>query len=229
MPGYGQMLDTAGRWRRMPGLERVGAGVALTFDDGPDPDGTPAVLDALDRAGVRATFFLVGEQLMRHHALAREAAARGHELALHGYGHVEHDTLSPQGARDARPRAVGAFEASPGRGARFFRPPSGRFSEPSSAACRPLGLEPVYWSAWGLDWEPLPADRIADVAARDLDDGAIVLLHDSARYGHRPDAGSTADAVVAIAAAGAEKRRQMGPNGRQTLHSSDPRPADRVS
>ena len=78
MPGYRQMLETAERWRRMPGLERVpaGSGAALTFDDGPDPDGTPAVLDALDAAGAHATFFVVGEQLMRHHALAREAAAR---------------------------------------------------------------------------------------------------------------------------------------------------------
>src|SRR3954447_14018018 len=84
----------------MPGLETVPSGVAITFDDGPDPEGTPAVLDALDAAGVKATFFLVGEQLMRHHAVARETAARGHELALHGYGHVEHDWLRPQAARD---------------------------------------------------------------------------------------------------------------------------------
>src|ERR671938_1159831 len=101
MPGYRQLLETAERWQRMPALERVPDGAAaLTFDDGPDPDGTPAVLDALDAAGAHATFFLVGEQLMRHHALAREAAARGHELALHGFEHVEHDSLSPQGARD---------------------------------------------------------------------------------------------------------------------------------
>src|SRR3954452_10576149 len=106
------MLDTAERWRRMPGLERVpAAGAALTFDDGPDPDGTPAVLDALDRAGVRATFFLVGEQLMRHHALAREAAARGHELALHCFEHVNHGEMRPQQVRDDIARALGSFEA----------------------------------------------------------------------------------------------------------------------
>ena len=78
MPGYRQMLQTAERWQRMPGLEGVAAGAAITVDDGPDPDGTPPILDALDAAGLRATFFLVGEQLMRHHAVAREAAARGH-------------------------------------------------------------------------------------------------------------------------------------------------------
>jgi peptidoglycan/xylan/chitin deacetylase (PgdA/CDA1 family) len=204
VPGYRQMLETAERWRRMPALERLANGAAITFDDGPDPDGTPAVLDALDAAGVRATFFLVGEQLMRHHAIARDAVARGHEVALHGYEHVEHDSLRPQAARDDLARALGAFEASTGQRPRFFRPPYGRFSEASYDACRHLGLEPVYWSSWGMDWEALAPDRIADLVLRDFSDGAIVLLHDSPRYGHRPDAIPTAEAVPAIAARAAE-------------------------
>src|SRR3954470_17027821 len=204
MPGYSQMLETAERWRRLPARERVEAGAALTFDDGPDPDGTPAVLDALDAAGVRATFFVVGEQLMRNHAIAREAAARGHELALHGYEHVEHDSLRPQAARDDLARALGAFEAATGRRPRFFRPLYGRFSDASYDACRHLGLEPVYWSSWGMDWEALAPDRIADLVQRDLTPGAILLLHDSPRYGHRPDVQPTADAIGAVAARAGE-------------------------
>src|SRR3954470_8261340 len=94
------MLATAEQWRKMPGLERVAGGVALTFDDGPDPDSTPMVLDALDVAGGHATFFLVGEQLMRHHAIAREAAERGHELALHCFSHVRHMELPGRAAGD---------------------------------------------------------------------------------------------------------------------------------
>ena len=213
MPGFGQMLDYAERWSRMPGLERVPRGAALTFDDGPDADGTPAVLDALDAAGVRATFFLVGEQLMRHHAVAREAAARGHELALHGFEHVEHDALRPQAARDDLARGLGAFEAATGRRPRFFRPPYGRFSEASYDACRHLGLEPVYWSSWGMDWEPLPAERVAELVVRDLGEGAIVLLHDSTRYGHRADTGPTAAAVAAIAAGAEEVGVALAPLG----------------
>src|SRR3954451_16726685 len=114
------MVDTGKRWRELPALERVPSGVALTFDDGPDPDATPAVLDALDAAGVRATFFVVGEQLMRHHAIAREAAARGQELALLGYEHVEPVSRRPQAARDDLARALGAFEAAAGPRPRFF-------------------------------------------------------------------------------------------------------------
>ena len=213
MPGYGQMLETAERWAWMPGLERVRSGVALTFDDGPDPDGTPEVLDALEAAGVRATFFVVGEQLMRHHALAREALARGHELALHGFEHKDHDSFPGRAARDDVARAVGTFEVAVGQRARYFRPPYGRFSEHSYEACADLGLQPVYWSAWGLDWEAIGADRIADLVCRDLDDGAIALLHDSPRYAHRPHAAPTAEAIAPIAARAAELGLALAPVG----------------
>lgn len=219
MPGYGQLLATAERWRELPGRERTPAGVALTFDDGPDPDGTPLVLDALDAAGVRATFFVLGEQLMRHHALARDAAARGHELALHGFEHTDHDGLRPQAARDDIARALGAFEAATGRRARFFRPPYGRFSEASHEACVHLGLEPVYWSAWGMDWESLSGERVAELVTRDLGAGAIVLLHDSTRYGHRADCRATAEAIPAVAAAAQGLGLPVAPLGE--LVSSD--------
>jgi peptidoglycan/xylan/chitin deacetylase (PgdA/CDA1 family) len=207
------MLDTAERWRWMPGVEDVASGACLTFDDGPDPDATPAVLDALDAAGVRATFFVVGEQLMRHHALAREALARGHELGLHGFEHVRHDSLPGRAARDDVARSLGTFEAAVGRRPRFFRPPYGRFSEHSYEACADLGLQPAYWSAWGLDWEDISAERIADLASRDLAEGAIVLLHDSPRYGHRPSAAPTAEAVGLIAARAAELGLPLAPLG----------------
>ena len=205
------MLDC---WRRFPGVERLGDDrAALTFDDGPDPDATPAVLDALEAAGVTATFFVVGEQLARHHGLAREARARGHQLALHGATHPHHEELSPPAARDEIARGVGAFEAATGERATLFRPPYGRFSEHSHAACTKLGLTPVYWSAWGGDWDPIPAERIAELAVRDLEPGAIVLLHDSARYAVRESAAPTAQALSGIAAAAAERGLTLGPIG----------------
>ena len=204
MPSYLQLVDTTERWRELAGLERFAPTprrprAVLTFDDGPDPDATPAVLAALDRAGIRATFFVVGEQLLRHRTLADEALGRGHELALHGFRHVEHDELAPGAARDDLARAVGAFEATTGRRPRWYRPPYGRFSPASYAACRDLRMEPVYWSAWGLDWEPIGPARIADLACRDLGDGIVVLLHDSARYAPRGTAMPTAEAIAAIA------------------------------
>ena len=71
----------------------------------------------------------------------------------------------------------------------------------------------MLWSAWGMDWEPIPAERIAELVARDLAPGAIVLLHDSARYAPRPDAAATAEAIPLIAAAAAAAGVELGPVG----------------
>jgi len=125
--------------------------------------------------------------------------ARGHEVALHGFGHEKHERLTPQQARDDLARGLGAVEAATGRRPRFYRPPYGRFSDASYEACRKLELDPVYWSSWGLDWEQIPAERIADIAGRDLADGVIVLLHDSPRYAERDSALPTAHALTALA------------------------------
>jgi peptidoglycan-N-acetylglucosamine deacetylase len=206
MPSFGEQRKTEEDWEAFPATERLpGERIALTFDDGPDDDATPAVLDALEEAGIKATFFVVGEQLMRHHGIARQAAMAGHELALHGFSHRRHTELIPPDARDEVPRGVGAFEAVVGAKPRFFRPPYGQFSEHSYKACQAMGLEAVYWSAWGLDWEEIGPDRIADLVVRDLEPGAIVVLHDSPRYADRPSAQATADAIPLIAAAAAER------------------------
>jgi peptidoglycan-N-acetylglucosamine deacetylase len=206
MPHFSEQVETLERWQRFPARERAdGApGVVLTFDDGPDRDATPTVLDALDAAGARATFFLVGEQVEANPALAREIAQRGHDLQLHGYGHVAHELLSPDEARHDLERGARALQDATGLDARFYRPPYGRFSLGSYDACRALGLEAVYWSAWGTDWETISPQRIADLVIPDLSAGAVVLLHDSRRYGHRPSAQPTAEALPLIAARVAE-------------------------
>jgi peptidoglycan-N-acetylglucosamine deacetylase len=206
MPHFSEQLDTLERWRLFPARERAdGAeGVVLTFDDGPDQDATPTVLDALDAAGARATFFVVGEQVEADPALAREIAQRGHDVQLHGYGHVAHDLLSPNEARSDLERGARALRDATGQDARFYRPPYGRFSPGSYDACGALGLEAVYWSAWGTDWETISPQRIAELVVPDLSAGAVVLLHDSRRYGHRPSARPTAEALPLIAARVAE-------------------------
>jgi peptidoglycan/xylan/chitin deacetylase (PgdA/CDA1 family) len=219
MPSFGQMLETFELWREFPGLERVPGGVALTFDDGPDPDSTPLVLDALDAAGVSATFFLVGEQLMRHHAIAREASARGHELGLHGFGHERHSELPGRMAGDDVARGVGTFEAAVGRRPRFYRPPYGAFNEASYAACADLGIEPAYWSEWGLDWETIAPERIVDLVARGWSDGAIVLLHDSPRYAPRESARATAEAIPLLAERAAADGLRLGSLGELALEA----------
>lgn len=202
MPSFHQHLKTIERWRRFPARERadVNGCAVLTFDDGPDPDVTPALLDALDAEGIRATFFVLGEQMMRAPSLAGEVRRRGHEVALHGYEHEEHDRWWPGQTRDDLARGLGTFQVSTGTSPRWYRPPYGLLSEASFKACADLGFEPVYWSAWGYDWETLAAERIAELVGRDLAEGEIVLLHDSARYAPRHDCTPTIEAIPLIAA-----------------------------
>ena len=212
MPSFGEHLATLARWREFPALERVDEQrVALTFDDGPDPEGTPGVLDALDAAGLKATFFMVGEQVRAAPVLAREVATRGHEIALHGATHRHHRDLNPRDSRDEPAYGLGTLEAATARRPRWFRPPYGEFNEHSYEAVRAIGLEAVYWSAWGLDWETISAERILDIVERDLGPGAIVVLHDSARYGHRPAVAPTIGAIPLIAEVAKERGLALGP------------------
>jgi peptidoglycan/xylan/chitin deacetylase (PgdA/CDA1 family) len=188
------------RWRRLPGLERVPPGCAVvTLDDGPDPDATPEILDQLDRCGVRATFFMLGEQVVRHAALAREVAERGHDVALHGSRHLRHDRIAADEVGADIALGLRQVEEAVGVRPRWFRPAYGKASPATADACAEHGLRLVYWSTWGLDWERLPAERIARRVCRELDDGAVVLLHDSARYARRPSAVETAGAIPIIA------------------------------
>ncbi|WP_240330360.1 polysaccharide deacetylase family protein [Streptomyces sp. CB09001] len=170
------------RRRRFPGLAGRGSPghVALTFDDGPDPASTPRFLDVLDGLGVRATFFLLGENAVRHPALTRELVRRGHELAVHGWTHDRPWWPSP--ARDTRDllRAVRLVDEVSGTAPRWYRPPYGILTSGRWAAARRAGLRPVLWTAWGKDWrhDATPASVRATVAA-DLCGGGTVLLHDT--------------------------------------------------
>lgn len=192
------------RWRETPGIERVPAEgqAVLTFDDGPDlsPEGTAATLVALDAVGAKATFFLVGEQISAAPDLVDEILRRGHEVGVHGQRHFRHDRVPAEESVADIEAGYAALVKAANATPRFYRPPYGKLSPAGAEACRRLGLEVAYWSTWGLDWEPLSSERIARRVNRDLDDGSVVLLHDSARYAVRPSAAETAGAIEAIAA-----------------------------
>lgn len=154
--------------------------VAVTFDDGPHPHGTPAVLDALDRLGWTATFFVLGSQARRHPELVTETQRRGHHVALHGDEHRYLIARSPWAAAADLRRAYSTVGELLGAAPLLWRPPYGVLSGPALAAARTLGLRPVLWSAWGKDWR---ADATAHSVARQVGRGRVaggtVLLHDS--------------------------------------------------
>ena len=161
---------------RVATTERV---IALTYDDGPNPEQTPGVLDALARHDVRATFFVLTDRAQAHPAIVRRALAEGHEIGLHG---IDHTRLTRLPAREALRRVRQGrqrLEAITGAPVRWFRPTYGALGVAALAGVRALGLDTVIWSAWARDWEEAPAQVVADRVVTALHPGAIVLLHDT--------------------------------------------------
>jgi len=165
--------------RTLPGL----SGVALTFDDGPHRQGTPATLEALRAQRAVATFFLVGEQVERHRTLAAEIVAAGHAIGVHGYRHTLLLRRSPGAVRDDLRRALDVIGSATGTEPSLYRPPYGVFSGPALLHVRRLGWRPLLWSRWGRDWEAgATPEGIAARATRELGSGDVVLLHDADHY-----------------------------------------------
>ncbi|WP_225833472.1 polysaccharide deacetylase family protein [Streptomyces sp. NK08204] len=181
----------AGTWlsgpRRawLPALAGIGSSdhVALTFDDGPDPRSTPAFLAALDELAVRATFFVLGEQVLRHRRLTHDIVRRGHELAVHGWTHDR--PWRPAPVREARrlARTARAVAEVSGVAPTWYRPPYGVLTGDRLLAARRIGLRPVLWTAWGRDWTAhATAESVVASVLRELRGGGTVVLHDTDRH-----------------------------------------------
>ena len=154
--------------------------VALTFDDGPDPESTPEFARALAERGIRATFFMLGSMVAKAPDLAADIAAAGHEVGVHGYDHRYLTTRGPRATRSDLTRATELIASVTGTRPSLFRPPYGVLSGPALLTARELGLSPVLWGAWGREWAPgaTPAS-VLQTLIRGLDGGVTVLLHDS--------------------------------------------------
>jgi peptidoglycan/xylan/chitin deacetylase (PgdA/CDA1 family) len=152
--------------------------IALTFDDGPHPRHTPQLLGHLERAGVKATFFLVGRRVNAFPDLAREIAARGHEIGNHGFAHVPINLLPASLLRREIEGGGRAIEKATGIRARFFRPPMGWFTAPALRLVRKLGYEPVIGSIHPRDSTRPGVQVIVDHVLKRVTPGAIIILHD---------------------------------------------------
>ena len=165
-------------------VDRLDSGrVALTFDDGPHRSGTPAVLRALAREGVSATFFLVGEQVVRNPGLAAEVVAAGHEVGLHCHRHRLLLRLTPREVVDDFRAAADAIGSATGRSPVLYRPPYGVFNLAALLTAHRRGWQPTLWTRWGRDWErrATPGSIVMNLC-RGLGPGDILLLHDADHY-----------------------------------------------
>jgi len=157
-------------------------GVALTFDDGPHPQGTVAVLETLAEFRVLATFFLAGEQVERYPALAAEIVAAGHEVALHCHRHRNQLRLTPRQIAEDMRRGESAIVEACGRIPRLYRPPYGIFSAVGLALAR-RRYALLLWTRWGRDWQARATpESIARKATDGVRPGDVILLHDADHY-----------------------------------------------
>ncbi len=174
-------------------------GVAITFDDGPHAEGTPAVLEVLEREDAVATFFLVGEQVRANPTLAAEIVAAGHAVQLHGERHRNQLRLTPRQIAEDLRRGEEAVRAATERATRFYRPPYGIFSTAGLSVVRRSRWEPMLWSRWGRDWtDRATGESVAVKATRGLRGGDVILLHDADHYSDPGSWRATVDALPRI-------------------------------
>ena len=157
--------------------------VAFTFDDGPNPDLTPRLLDLLDAHEAHATFFLIGRNVERHPRLAAEIAARGHEIGNHTQNHLLLPVLPRKMVFRELERAGRAIQEATGQWPELFRPPMGWFNRSMLHALAERGYRPVLGDVYPQDCSRPGVDVIADRVLQRVGPGSIVILHDGSITG----------------------------------------------
>ncbi len=160
-----------------------GTGYALTFDDGPHPQGTPAVLEILASHDVSATFFLVGEQVRRNPSLVGEILAGGHGIGLHCDRHRNQLRLTSTQVRTDIARAEDTIGAATGRAIDLYRPPYGVLNSSALRIARQHRWRTLLWSHFGKDWQAAATpESIAALVTAGAGEGSVLLLHDADDY-----------------------------------------------
>jgi peptidoglycan-N-acetylglucosamine deacetylase len=154
--------------------------VFLTFDDGPHPRATPAVLEVLKSHDVPATFFFSGCNIAGNEAIVRETAERGHTLGIHAWSHTRMLVVSKRRTADEIRTTRGMIERAAGVTPVWFRPPFGMFSWNTVGAAREAGCSIAMWTVMPGDFKPWAQETIIERAMSAVSPGAIVVLHDNA-------------------------------------------------
>jgi peptidoglycan/xylan/chitin deacetylase (PgdA/CDA1 family) len=224
-PALAPVAPPVARALRLPRRQADHGAVAVTFDDGPHPEGTPAVLEALRDAGAQATFFLVGEQVERNPSLAAEIAAGGHTIAVHAHRHRNSLRLTPGAFESDLARGIAAIAEATGEEPDIHRAPYGIYSPAALEAVRRRGLRPLLWSRWGHDWRGSATARsIASEVTEELRGGDVLLLHDADHYSApgcwRATAAALPEVLREIEAAGLTPAGLKGPRRRRSTRAA---------
>jgi peptidoglycan/xylan/chitin deacetylase (PgdA/CDA1 family) len=166
-------------WVRLPAAAAAQRQIAVTIDDGPDPEVTPRLLDILEQSGAQASFFCIGERVAAEPQLARDIVRRGHTLENHSLRHLHRfSLLGPRSMRAEVERAQQLISDTVGEPPRFFRAPAGLRNPFLDPILTHLGLQLVSWTRRGFDTVTPEPDRVLARLVHGLAGGDIVLLHD---------------------------------------------------
>lgn len=149
--------------------------VALTFDDGPHKICTPRLLDGLKERNVKATFFLMGENIAGNEELVRRMQKEGHLIGNHSYRHIQLTHAGVDAVCESIEKTETIIEEITGNRPRYLRPPYGDWNE--SLECR-MDLTTVFWTVDSLDWKLKNTKQIVNRVKKSAGDGDIVLMHD---------------------------------------------------
>ncbi len=150
--------------------------VALTFDDGPNARYTPLLLEGLRKRNIHATFFLLGENILKNKELLLRMQKDGHLIGCHTWSHVQLDKISPSSASREILKTNSLIYHITGTYPTCLRPPYGAWKKDLEL---PVTMLPVFWDVDTLDWQSQNPESILDIVRKNVQDGSIILMHDS--------------------------------------------------
>lgn len=150
--------------------------VALTFDDGPNAKYTPLLLEGLRKRNIHATFFLLGENILKNKELLLRMQKDGHLIGCHTWSHVQLDKISPSRASREILKTNSLIYHITGTYPTCLRPPYGAWKKDLEL---PVTMLPVFWDVDTLDWQSQNPESILDIVRKNVQDGSIILMHDS--------------------------------------------------
>ncbi|MDD4895091.1 MAG: polysaccharide deacetylase family protein [Candidatus Omnitrophica bacterium] len=153
--------------------------VALTFDDGPSPIWTPKILDELNKAQVKATFFMLGEHVVKYPDVARRVVKEGHEIGNHTYDHHVLIYYTMEELENELNNADNAIKGVTGVTTRYFRPPKAWLTPDEKIKVSQMGYKVILWSLNSKDWVTFDDRYMVRYISRNIRPGDILLFHDS--------------------------------------------------
>jgi polysaccharide deacetylase family sporulation protein PdaB len=160
------------------GKTDCGKRIALTFDDGPHPTQTMKILELLDEYGVKATFFVIGENAEYYPEIVAQEVSRGHEVGNHSFSHPNMSKFTEDEISAEIRRTDEAIKRAAGITPRIFRPPEGAYTQSVVRAAEKTKKQTVIWTVDTMDWAKSPCDKIVENVKSNVTSGSIILYHD---------------------------------------------------